>query len=64
MEVQLVSPPPPAIEKYQTESRIKNEIAAKAQEAQVSLGQTAVDLVKQVEELAAQLAEGYVDIQI
>lgn len=50
------------------QSQIKNEsalaVARKTLQAQRQQGEAAVDLVKQVEQLSAQLASGKIDVQL
>lgn len=50
------------------QSKIANEasmlVASKTLQAQKQQGEAAVDLIKQVEQLSAQLASGHVDVQL
>ncbi len=64
MEANLTTSAASAIQ----QSQIKNEsalaVAQKTLQAQKQQGEAAVGLVKQVEQLSAQLASGHVDVQL
>ena len=64
MEANLTAKAASAIQ----QSQIKNEsalaVAQKTLQVQKQQGEAAVDLIKQVEQLSAQLASGKIDVQL
>ena len=64
MEANLTTQAASAISQSQAKNEVALAVAQKALKSQKQQGEAAVDLVKQVAQLSAQLAEGHVDVQL
>ncbi len=64
MEANLTTAAASAIQSSQIQSQISTSIAAKTLKVQQAQGEAAVDLVQQAEQLAMQLADGKIDVEL
>lgn len=64
MEANLTTNAASAIQQSQVKNESALAVAQKALKVQKQQGEAAVDLVKQVEQLSAQLATGHIDVQL
>ena len=64
MEANLTTNVATAIQQSQVKNEAALAVAQKSLQVQKQQGEAAVDLVKQVAQLSAQLASGHVDIQL
>lgn len=53
-----------AIQQSRTANEVSMAVAQKAQQAQAEQGHAVVNLVKQVEQLTSQLAQGKIDVEL
>ncbi|MEZ6134665.1 MAG: hypothetical protein R3C53_07130 [Pirellulaceae bacterium] len=64
MEANLTTAAASAIQTSQIRNEAAATIAAKTLKVQKAQGEAAVDLIKQVEQLSDQLANGHVDVKL
>ena len=64
MEANLTAQGASAIQQAQVRNESALAVAQKSLKIQKQQGEAAVDLVKQVEQIAAQLAEGHIDVEL
>lgn len=64
MEANLTASAASAIKQSQVKNESALAVAQKTLQAQRQQGEAAVDLVKQVEQMTAQLSQGKIDVQL
>lgn len=64
MEANLTASAASAIQQSQVKNESALAVAQKTLQAQRQQGEAAVDLVKQVEQMTAQLSQGKIDVQL
>ena len=64
MEANLTASAASAIQQAQVKNESALAVAQKTLQAQRQQGEAAVDLVKQVEQMTAQLSQGKIDVQL
>ncbi|MCA9126175.1 MAG: hypothetical protein KDB22_03780 [Planctomycetales bacterium] len=64
MDTNLTYAAASAVQQSQVQNEVAAAVAQKALKVQKQQGEAAVDLIKQVEQLTAQLAQGRVDVSL